>query len=259
MSSPADALIDALRSGHDELVVLVADLSPAELAGPSACHDWDLSQVLSHLGSGAEIQLGALARAVDPSTPVVANTEIWDRWNAMSPHERLAGFLITDEKLVEAYEAFDERTRRELRIDLGFLPEPVDVATAARFRLNELALHSWDVRVIFDPAAGVAEEATPLLLEHVETTLGWIGKAERLAGEHVVAVETTDPDRRFGLSITDTVGLTEPPAGTGTTVRLPAEAWLRLATGRLDADHTPPTHLEGELSLDDLRAVFPGF
>lgn len=24
---------------------------------------------------------------------------------------------------------------------------------AARLRLNELALHSWDVRVVFDPAA----------------------------------------------------------------------------------------------------------
>ena len=34
-----------------------------------------------------------------------------------------------------------------MRIDLGFLPEPVDVATAARFRLSEFALHQWDVEV----------------------------------------------------------------------------------------------------------------
>ncbi len=38
---------------------------------------------------------------------------------------------------------------------------------------------------------------------------------------------------------------------------LPAEAFVRLVYGRLDAAHTPPVDTDG-VSLDDLRAAFPG-
>jgi hypothetical protein len=38
------------------------------------------------------------------------------------------------------------------------------------------------------------------------------------------------------------------------------EAWLRLAAGRLKANHTPAdVQITGPISLDDLRAVFPGY
>jgi uncharacterized protein (TIGR03083 family) len=262
VSATADAVIDALRSGHDELVVLVADLDAHDLTAPSACSDWDLSQVLSHLGSGAEIGLGALRRAQDPGLETAPNTEIWDRWNAMTPLERLTSFLSTDETLVEAYEALDAATRRDLRIDLGFLPEPVDVATAGSFRLHEFALHSWDVRATFDPDATVAPEAVPLLIDHVAVLLGWIGKADALAGEHLLSVETTEPERRFGLSISDSVALVDEPAtGATATLTLPAEAWLRLLTGRLAPDRTPASVVltSDTVTLEDLRRVFPGY
>jgi uncharacterized protein (TIGR03083 family) len=260
MTSPADATIDALRSGHDELVVLVAHLDDDALAGPSGCRDWDLSQVLSHLGSGAEISLGTLQQALDPTTPKVPNTEIWDRWNAMTRLERLSGFLSADETLVEAYESLDEHTRQTLPIDVGFLPAPVDVATAAGLRLGELALHSWDVRCMFDPEAGVADESVPLLLETVAGRLAWSAKPDQVEGGHAVLVETTEPDRRFGLIIADTATLGEVPEQPDATLRLPAEAWLRLVSGRLTPARTPAAvSAEGTLSLEDLRRVFPGY
>jgi hypothetical protein len=37
---------------------------------------------------------------------------------------------------------------------------------------------------------------------------------------------------------------------------LPAEAFIRLVYGRLDADHTPA--VAGSADLDALRAAFPG-
>ena len=44
------------------------------------------------------------------------------------------------------------------------------------------------------------------------------------------------------------------------TLDLPAEALLRLVYGRLDADHTPTLGLSArDVTLDDLRAIFPGF
>jgi hypothetical protein len=39
---------------------------------------------------------------------------------------------------------------------------------------------------------------------------------------------------------------------------LPTESFLRLVYGRLDPDHTPPLELTGPVTLDELRAVFPG-
>ena len=53
--SNADAIIAALRSGNDSLAGLVSGYSDEQLAGPTGADEWDVSQVLSHLGSGAEI------------------------------------------------------------------------------------------------------------------------------------------------------------------------------------------------------------
>jgi hypothetical protein len=76
----------------------------------------------------------------------------------------------------------------------------------------------------------------------------------------LIAVSTEGPDRRFLLSVgPDGPSLTD--AGEGdikATLRLPAEAFIRLLFGRLDPDHTPPVQTEG-VDLDLLRQTFPGF
>jgi hypothetical protein len=62
---------------------------------------------------------------------------------------------------------------------MGLMPAPVDVATAGRLRLSELALHSWDVRVAFDEHAALGPEATNQLLHGSSDMLRWISKPER--------------------------------------------------------------------------------
>jgi hypothetical protein len=47
-----------------------------------------------------------------------------------------------------------------------------------------------------------------------------------------------------------------PPATSS--VRMPAEALIRLVYGRLDPDHTPSTVTTEGIDLDALRATFPG-
>ena len=260
MSSNADATINALRAGHDELVAVVATLPPERLTGSSRCADWDVSEVISHLGSGAEITLAGLQRALDGSVVTLPNTEVWDRWNAMSPQDRATTFPVVNEALVSAYEALDDETRDTLLIDLGFLPEPVGVATAAGLRLNEFALHSWDVRAALDPSATVDAGAAAVLVDTSGLLLGWIGKAAEVDGDVQVLVETTSPDRVFGLSLTDAVSKGDAPDSADATLRLPGEAWLRLTTGRLTPDTTTDAvTVSGSLTLDDLRRVFPGF
>ena len=91
--------------------------------------------------------------------------------------------------------------------------------------------------------------------------LGWIATpAERGRDGAEVLVTLTGPDRQFGLSLGQTPSFVETPAEPDVTLTLPAEAWLRLATGRLRPEHTPDSvAVTGDLSLDDLRRVFPGY
>jgi uncharacterized protein (TIGR03083 family) len=264
VTSPADQTIAALRSGHDDLAARVRAMSPGDLTSPSGASDWDVSEVISHLGSGAEIGLaaldGALAQTGTPGGDF--NKSVWARWDAMTPAERAEGFLRANENLVTRYESLDAATRADLRIDLGFLPQPVDVATAAGFRLIEFALHTWDVKAGFDPRATLAPEAVPPLLERLGLLMGFIARPDAIAGRHAtLAVNLADPDRSLGLDLRDAVTLTESPAQPDGVLRAPAEAWLRLATGRLSPEHTPATVTldVDSLDLDDLRRVFPGF
>lgn len=260
----ADTNIAALRTGHDSLAELVAKLTDDDLAGPSGAAQWDVSQVLSHLGSGAELSRAWLRAALDEN-PVPGkdfNHTVWDRWNAMSRRERADGFLQTNPALVELYESLDADTRESLRVDLGFMPAPVDVATAARFRLSEFALHSWDVRAGFDENAAVAPEAAGPLLDGTNDLLAWISKPEHLQGKHsTIEVTTTDPAEVFALGLAGQVTIErrtpEQPDGT---LALPAEAFLRLLAGRLSARYTPDSVVTtGAADLEVLRQVFPGY
>jgi uncharacterized protein (TIGR03083 family) len=263
-SSPlADRVIAALRSGHDDLAGYAAGLDEKGLAGPSGAAEWPVAQVLSHLGSGAEIGLATLERALagGGQPPEGANESVWDRWNAMSPAEQRDGFLVSNDRLVSRYESLDAATREDLRIDLGFLPAPVSVAEAARMRLSEFALHEWDVRAVAQPGATVAYSAVPLLLDGYGSMLAWIARPHELGGRRAaLAVQLREPQASYGLVLGEQVSLGEAPAEPDGVLRLPAEAWLRLLTGRLGPQFTPPgVQVQGPVTLDDLRRVFPGF
>jgi uncharacterized protein (TIGR03083 family) len=262
--SNADAIIAALRSGHDSLADLVSGYSDEQLAGPTGADEWDVSQVLSHLGSGAEIAQAGLQAALEgkPNPGMDFNQAVWARYDGASRRERLTWFLAADEATTQSFESLSEDTRNSLRIDMGFLPAPVDVAVAASFRLSEFALHSWDVRVGTDPAATVAHEAVPHLLPQMAMMAGFIGKPDALAGRAaVIAVTTTDPDEELTLHLGEKVSVSPgSPEGSDGTLTLPAEAWTRLVTGRLKPPYVPAgITATGVADLELLRRVFPKF
>jgi uncharacterized protein (TIGR03083 family) len=262
VSSKADRIIAALRIGYDELAG--REFSDDDLARTSGASEWDVSQVLSHLGSGAEIMTATIREAFDgkPALGSDFNHSVWDRWNAMSRRQRAEEFVEKNETLVALFESLDADRRSTLRIDLGYLPAPVDVATVGRTRLNELTLHSWDVRVAFDESATLNPVATAELIEGSGGMLTWIAKPAVLEGkESDILVKTTDPVAEFTLHLADPASLefttVESPDGTLT---LPGEAWLRLVSGRLTPDHTPESvETTGDITLETLRQVFPGY
>ena len=264
MTSTADQPIAALRSGHDALATLVHSLTPEQIAGPSGASEWSVAQVLSHLGSGAEIGLAALNASVNGADKPADgfNRSVWDRWDAMEPQDQAHHFMISNEKLVRAYESLDEETRSNGTVDLGFLPAPVDVGTAASFRLNEFTLHTWDVAVAFDPDATLAADAVEPLFNVVPYLIGWLGKPGDVLGGQSIAVttQTSEPARNFGLEITDKVTIVDSPDDSDAELILPGESWLRLVSGRLKAPNTPAAvTANGDITLDQLRAIFPGY
>ena len=132
-----------------------------------------------------------------------------------------------------------------------------DVTGMVRMRLSEHAIHTWDVDVALHPAATIAPVPVALLVDGLDQSVRYAGKPSGLYAN--VRVRTTDPVRDLALTVGDAVTITPWSGGEPTAeLELPAEALLRLVSGRLDAEHTGPVSLTG-LDLSDLRKVFPGY
>jgi uncharacterized protein (TIGR03083 family) len=257
MNQLVDRTITALRSEHDTLAGLVRSLTDDQLATTSGAAEWTVAQALSHLGSGAEIGRAPIARAAGETVAAEDNPTIWARWDASAPRAQAEGFLEHNGRWLDTVEALTPEQRSSLTVDLGFLPEPVPLLTALGMRLNEVANHSWDVRVAFDPATGVAagsaEVLVDLLAGPVSFLLNFLAKPSELANPASVAVPGA------GLVIDDAVTVVDHLESPSATFDGPEEAFVRLVNGRLRAPYDKGITVEGSITLDDLRRVFPGF
>ncbi len=255
--SVASQMIAALRRSQDHLTALVAGLDGPGLRRRSYSSDWSIAQVLSHLGSQAEIfgllleagLSGGEAPAPDAFPP------IWDAWNARSPEDQARDSIAANEGFVRRLEALDAAELDCLH--LSAFGMDLDAAAFLRLRLPEQAIHSWDIAVVLDPAATVAHDAVELLIDGLAPMVGRVGKPTPTP--MTLRVTTTDPERGFAL-VTDGVRL-EPwseRAHDGEVI-LSAEELLRLVYGRLDSAHAASLRLDASpMSLDYLRAVFTG-
>ena len=262
MSSLADRTIDALFNEHDALAAAVRDLTDDQLTASSGAAEWTVAQVLSHLGSGAEITMAGLQAALgERAAPEDDfNPSVWDRWNAMSLVQQRAGFLEHDAVLVAAFTALDQQQRETLQLRVGFAPAPLTVASFAGMRLHEAAQHGWDVRAARDPGAGLRTDSARVLAElfshGIAFLLGFIAKPH--SATEAVLLDIVDSG--YGLWITDSVTLMSPVSNPTATFSGPLEAAIRLLAGRLGPNHTPGNlEITGNTTLEHLRTVFPGF
>jgi uncharacterized protein (TIGR03083 family) len=251
--------VAVLRTSHDRLAGLVAGISEETANRISYCSDWTIAQVLSHIGSGAEIGRAWLTAAIEHTEPIGQDELklIWDKWNKRAPLEQVTEAIAADAALVEAYEAATDQQLADAHIKLfGVLD--LDGFGMAKFRLPEAAVHTWDVEVTLDPAARILPSAVELIIDALAFGLPWTSKPQGRAWS--ITVETTGPSRTFTLTSGDAVSLTEGAAPDGDGVlRLPAEAFLRLTYGRLDEGNADGAELTGSVTLAELRATFPGF
>lgn len=249
--------IEALRHSHDTLAVVVEALDGTQLRQPSYATEWSVAQVLSHLGSQADI-FALFLEAGLRNEPVPGNEAfgpIWDTWNARTPEEQATEWRQAEEAAVSRFEAVGPEQRASMHLDMFGMA--VDFARLVSMRVSEHALHSWDVAVSLDPSAQVAADAVTLLVDTLDQLVPRVGKPDGTT--RTVHVRTTDPGRRFVLQVGEAVALAPAPPDDGgaAELHLSAEALVRLVYGRLDAAHTPPYTAVG-VDLDELRRLFPG-
>ncbi|MGZ4784763.1 MAG: maleylpyruvate isomerase family mycothiol-dependent enzyme [Acidimicrobiales bacterium] len=246
--------LDALQASVLRLRGIAERLDPAQLEQPAYPAEWTVADVLSHIGSGAVV----LGRRLDDS---IAGAEpdpgfgpsVWDEWNAKSPAAKRDDALAADAGLLERLNALTVEQRAAFRLVMG--PLDLDFDDFVGLRLNEHAVHTWDVEVTFDPSAELAPTSVAVVIDSLEMIAGFSGRPT--GTEQTVRVHTTGPDRDLTIVVGARSVSLQPGAGSGPPdLELPAEALIRLVYGRLDPDHTPA--VEGGQLLDELRPVFPG-
>jgi uncharacterized protein (TIGR03083 family) len=254
--------IETLRRSNDRLTGLAKALTPEQLREQSYCTDWTVAQVLSHLGSGAEISLLGIPAALGEAEPVSRDAfgPIWDAWNAKSPDEQAADSLVANAALMSTLEGLTDEQLASMKMD--FFGMQLDAVGIVRLRLGEHSLHTWDVAVFTDPAATLSDDAVALLIDNVPQFLApRLGRP--LAEPFAARIITTDPERDYLLAAGESISVTDWPgeaaAGDVSQVLMPAESLLRLTYGRLDPEHTPAEVSGDPAALEKLRTIFPGF
>lgn len=255
INASLDTVLQALRTSAERLQGLVAPLPPSQFEDRAYPTEWTVADVLSHLGSAAVIT----RRRIDDDLagrpmPDEFPKSVWDEWNAKSPTAKVHDGLAAGQALVERIEATNDDERSRFRVSFG--PVEVDLTALVGLRLNEHAMHTWDIEVVGDPAATLPADAAEIIVDNLEL----IGRftAKPTGGDRTINVHTSAPSRRFAIVLTpDTATFGPGNAGQSPDIEMSAEAFSRLVYGRLDAQHTPAFDCDVG-ALDELRRVFPG-
>ena len=114
MSDPTGP-IAALRTSHDRLAAATVPLTREQLTARAYPTEWSIADVLSHLGSGAEIfeLIVDAGLTGGPEVGREANQPIWDRWNAKDPYDQARDSIEANERVIRKLEALTEAERVE--------------------------------------------------------------------------------------------------------------------------------------------------
>jgi uncharacterized protein (TIGR03083 family) len=260
-TTPLEHWLAALHASSDRLNTAVADLSDEDLSRQSFADGWSIAQVLSHLGSAAEICTTLVERGLKGDTRGPQREDllpVWERWDALPGPAQRAAWQEADVRHLDLLDGLTTDQRESLRVP--YFSGLLGVADYAGYRLSEQSVHAWDITVALAPASTIPAQEVELLWQRVDLVATRFRDAESLSrlGPRQFAVQLTHPQRMLLLDLDTELHIypCEPaePAGT---VSGTAEAVLRLVCGRnRPQDGVTVT---GAATLDDLRSLFPGY
>src|ERR1019366_977144 len=238
---------EVLASSVDRLAALVHSLTPQQLRQQAYPTEWTVAGVLSHLGSGAVIMRLRIDGDVDMQA-------VWDEWNAKDPDAQAADSMRADAALQARLASITPGEAAGLRFRMG--PTDMDLTTFIGLRLNEHAVHTWDIEVTFDDSAAIPSAEAELVIGTLAMMAGFAGKPT--GTQRTLSVRTKEPERSFEIALrSDGVALSPRPTPETPDLELPGEALVRLVYGRLDPAHSP-TIVGNASDLEELRKAFPG-
>jgi uncharacterized protein (TIGR03083 family) len=253
-----------MRAEHQGLDAYLDTLSPDDWKGPSFASDWKVYQVVSHLGSGPEINNGTLRHVLfgDPEITDEQRRAIWGRFDSLAPDEVHAAFRETNDRMFATLTSLTDDQLAAQVPWFGGGTAPLAMLLAAR--LSEQTLHTWDIRVMKNPAATLTPDNVPDVLEFLAGRIDVFVRPELAGplGDKTIQFDLSDPQATVALSLTEG----GPPSVTAGPVSNPdlrvatsAETFIRLVWGRYRAPASP-----ARLELDQpelqphLIAAFPG-
>jgi uncharacterized protein (TIGR03083 family) len=247
--------LNALLDSAERLRGIAERLTPDQLRSPAYPSEWTVADVLSHLGSGAVIMQRRLDDALaGHDVPDDFAPSVWDAWNAKSPEAKAADSIAADRALLQRLSDLTEDERARFRTSMG--PMTLDIQSFTGLRLNEHALHTWDIEVVLEPGATVGDSAARLIVDNLEIIARFGGRPT--GAVRAMHIRTSEPTRDFTISMAPEALSFAPGQGAGQPdVDIPAEALVRLVYGRLDPAHTPAVNADPAV-LDELRQAFPG-
>jgi len=247
--------LNVLRASVEHLRHVIDNIEAFDPDASAYPTEWSIADTMSHIGSGATIMNKNLENVVagregDPAF----NQSVWDEWNAKAPTDQVNDALVADEMLLLALEALTDAERSAFHFSMG--PFNLDFDGFVGLRLNEQALHTWDIEVAVDPTATLPDEVAGAIIDNLQLIIRFAGKAFGEVKE--ISVRTTRPARDFMLVYADdAISLGDSAHSGAVDLELPAEAFVRLVYGRLDPSTVPSG--VSDLHLEGLRKSFPGF
>lgn len=182
---------------------------------PSACSEWQVRDVVSHLIGGAERQAESMARGrggdsnppagfVPPEPVVLSATNAQrdiDRRGQLADNI-LEVFDAGYERLHQEFDRFGEASWETLcwHVRRGAMT----AASYVELRIQELAIHDWDIRSAFQPGAGLDPASIPVLLDMSPAWLGMCFRPSAKLPKPVVYGFQVGPEesRRYRMSVT---------------------------------------------------------
>ena len=160
--SNIESQIEVVKTLASSISARAASLTAEQLALPSACSEWQVQDVVGHLLAGAERQIDSMSRgrAGDSGPPegfTLMDSSVVSATNAQRDVQRrkdlgdglLAAFDDHYARLYEVLDSFHPGGWDTLCWHMRRGPMPA--SEYIELRLQELAIHDWDMRKALEP------------------------------------------------------------------------------------------------------------
>jgi uncharacterized protein (TIGR03083 family) len=183
---PMEALaahVTLIQAEAERLAQYLATMPPDAWRQPSACEGWEVGDVVAHLVEGAQFYVrtisrgvqGDMARPPELAPPAVARAAFIAQ-SAIACRERLGEALLPTfrTRYVELSALLAQLSDGDWEKLCYYTSEPRSrpVREFLALSVQELTIHSWDIRTRLDPAFHLSPESVTVLVQHTPRRLG---------------------------------------------------------------------------------------